>query len=65
MKNKMKSRKSVTKRFKKLGSGKLKRKKAHRNHKAAAKSKKQRRQLAKPAIVNKADQKRIEQAFQG
>ena len=65
MKNKMKSNKSVTKRFKKTGSGELKRKKANRNHKAAAKTVKQRRQLGKPGYVSESDKKRISRAYQG
>lgn len=65
MKNKMKTKKAVTSRFKKLGSGKLKRKKATRNHKAATKSSKQKRQLRTTGYVSKSDVKRISEAYQG
>ena len=65
MKNKMKTKKAVTKRFTKTASGALKRKQCNRNHKALAKSPKQRRQWGKPAYVRKADQGRIAQFIQG
>ena len=65
MKNKMKSKKAATKRFKMTASGALKRKQCNRNHKALAKSPKQRRQLGKTAYVSKADQGRIAQLIQG
>ena len=65
MKNKMKSKKAATKRFKMTAGGELKRKQCGRNHQAWARSKKQRRQLSKPAYVSKQDQGRIAQLFQG
>lgn len=65
MKNKMKTKKAVTKRFKLTASGKLKRKQCGKNHKAWGRSVKQRRQLAKASYVNSSDQKRISQLFQG
>jgi len=65
MKNKMKSRKAITKRFKITGSGKLKRKQANKNHKAWGRTVKQRRQARKSELVSASDQKRINQAFQG
>ena len=65
MKNKMKTKKAVTKRFTMTASGKLKRKQCGKNHKAWGRSVKQRRQLAKASYVNCADQKRISQLFQG
>ena len=65
MKNKMKTKKAVTKRFTMTASGKLKRKQCGKNHKAWGRTVKQRRQLAKGAYVNKTDQKRISQLIQG
>ncbi len=65
MKNKMKTKKAVTKRFTMTASGKLKRKQCGKNHKAWGRSVKQRRQLAKAAYVNSTDQKRIAQLIQG
>ena len=65
MKNKMKTKKAVTKRFKVNGNGKLKRKQCGKNHKAWGRTVKQRRQLAKGAYVNSTDQKRISQLIQG
>jgi large subunit ribosomal protein L35 len=57
---KMKTVKSAAKRFKRTASGKLKRKQSNRQHDAWAKTKKQRRQLSKSALVHKTDAKRIE-----
>ena len=65
MKNKMKTKKAVTKRFTLTASGKLKRKQCGKNHKAWGRTVKQRRQLAKAAYVNSTDQKRISQLIQG
>lgn len=60
---KQKTHKGMAKRFKKTASGKLKRSHAKRSHLFANKTKKQRRQLAKPTLVHKSDQKRIQQAL--
>ena len=65
MKNKMKTKKAVTKRFTMTASGKLKRKQCGKNHKAWGRTVKQRRQLAKASYVNSTDQKRIAQLIQG
>ena len=65
MKNKMKTKKAATKRFKVTASGALKRKQCGKNHKAWGRTVKQRRQLAKASYVNSTDQKRISQLFQG
>ena len=65
MKNKMKTKKAVTKRFKMTASGQLKRKQCGKNHKAWGRTVKQRRQLAKASYVNSTDQKRIAQLIQG
>lgn len=60
---KQKTHKGMAKRFKKTASGKLKRGHAKTSHLFANKTKKQRRKLAKSALVSKSDQKRIQQAL--
>lgn len=57
---KMKTKKSAAKRFKKTGTGKLKRSHAYTSHLFSNKSTKQKRQLRKSGTVSKGDQKRIE-----
>lgn len=57
---KMKTHKGTAKRFKKTGSGKLKRSHAFKNHILTKKSPKRVRQLRKAGLVSKGDQKRIE-----
>lgn len=56
---KMKTRKSLAKRVKKTGTGKLKRSHAYTSHLSHNKTQKQKRQLRKSAIVSKSDYKRI------
>lgn len=58
---KMKTHKGAAKRFKKTGTGKLKRQHAYTSHMFAHKSPKQKRKLRKAAIVSKGDFKRIRQ----
>jgi large subunit ribosomal protein L35 len=58
---KMKTHKGAAKRFKKTGSGQLKRDRAFGSHLFANKSTKAKRHLRKAALVSKGDQKRIEQ----
>ncbi|EST55169.1 50S ribosomal protein L35 [Brevibacillus panacihumi W25] len=58
---KMKTHRGAAKRFKKTGSGQLKRDRAYGSHLFANKSTKQKRHLRKAALVSKGDQKRIEQ----
>ncbi|MFA9558696.1 50S ribosomal protein L35 [Evansella sp. AB-rgal1] len=58
---KMKTHRGAAKRFKKTGSGKLKRSHAFTSHLAANKSQKQKRKLRKGGLVSKSDQKRIGQ----
>lgn len=55
----MKSHRGLAKRVKKTGSGKLKRGHAYTSHRFHGKTKKQRRQLAKSALVSGSDYKRI------
>ena len=56
---KMKTHRGSAKRFKKTGSGKLKRSNAYTSHLFANKSTKQKRNLRKASLVSKGDYKRI------
>ncbi|AYB39399.1 50S ribosomal protein L35 [Brevibacillus laterosporus] len=58
---KMKTHRGAAKRFKKTGSGRLKRDSAYTSHLFANKSTKAKRHLRKGGMVSKGDQKRIEQ----
>lgn len=58
---KMKTHKGSQKRFKRTGTGKLKRSHAYTSHLFANKSQKQKRKLRKSAIVSAGDFKRIRQ----
>lgn len=57
----MKTHKGSQKRFKRTGSGKLKRSRAKTSHLFANKTQKQKRQLRKSKLVSKGDYKRIKQ----
>ncbi|MEQ6375704.1 50S ribosomal protein L35 [Bacillaceae bacterium S4-13-58] len=56
---KMKTHKGSQKRFKRTGSGKLKRSHAFTSHMFAHKTQKQKRKLRKSAVVSTGDMKRI------
>ncbi|MCL6493380.1 MAG: 50S ribosomal protein L35 [Ignavibacterium sp.] len=56
---KMKSNKGAKKTFKKTASGRFKRKKAYKSHILTSKSRKRKRNLRKPTLVSKADEKRV------
>jgi large subunit ribosomal protein L35 len=56
---KMKTHRGAAKRFKKTGTGKLKRSHAYTSHLFGNKSQKQKRKLRKAAIVSSGDYKRI------
>lgn len=58
---KMKSHSGAKKRFKKTGSGKYKRKKAGKAHILTKKTSRKKRKLGKPTIVDKTQQKDVEQ----
>ncbi len=62
---KMKTKKTLAKRVKKTGTGKLKRSHAYVSHFAANKTHKQKVKLRKSTLVSKSDQKRINQLLQG
>jgi large subunit ribosomal protein L35 len=57
---KMKTHRGSAKRFKRTGSGKIKRYKAYRSHLTGKKSQKRIRRLRKSALVSKGDQRRID-----
>ena len=56
---KMKTHRGAAKRFKRTGSGKLKRSHAYRSHMFSNKSQKQERHLRKASLVSSGDYKRI------
>ncbi|MGI6436179.1 MAG: 50S ribosomal protein L35 [Syntrophomonadaceae bacterium] len=56
---KMKTHRGAAKRFKKTGSGKIKRSKAFASHLLGDKSAKRKRRLRKPGLVSKAETARI------
>lgn len=56
---KMKTNKSVAKRFKKTGSGKIKRSRAYTSHILTNKTKKRKRNLRKSAIASPGDTRRL------
>ncbi len=56
---KMKSNRGAAKTFKKTASGRFKRKKAFKSHILTSKSRKRKRNLRKPTLVSKADEKRV------
>lgn len=57
---KMKTHRASAKRFKRTGTGKLKRYKAYKSHLTGKKSPKRIRTLRKGALVSKGDQRRID-----
>ncbi len=57
---KMKTHRGSAKRFKRTGTGKLRRYKAYRSHLTGKKSQKRIRNLRKATLVSKGDQKRID-----
>lgn len=57
---KMKTHRGSAKRFKRTGTGKLKRYKAFRSHLTGKKSQKRIRNLRKGTLVSKGDQRRID-----
>lgn len=60
MGKKMKTHKGSAKRFKRTGSGKIRRYKAFKGHLTGKKSPKRVRNLRKSTLVSKSDQKRID-----
>lgn len=58
---KMKTHRGSAKRFKRTGSGKIRRYKAYKGHLTGKKSQKRVRNLRKSSLVHPTDQKRIDQ----
>ncbi len=58
---KMKSSRTLAKRIKITGTGKIKRKKAYNAHLAPNKTRKQRKHLAKPTTMHETDMRRLAQ----
>ncbi|SFI81132.1 50S ribosomal protein L35 [Thermoflavimicrobium dichotomicum] len=58
---KMKTKRAAAKRFKKTGTGKIKRNHAFHSHLLEGKTMKRKRKLRKSAIMHKGDVKRIKQ----
>lgn len=58
-KNKMKSHRGASKRFKLTGTGKVKRNKAYKSHILTKKTAKRKRGLRKATVLTSADHKRI------
>ncbi|HWP66300.1 MAG TPA: 50S ribosomal protein L35 [Candidatus Limnocylindria bacterium] len=56
---KLKSNRAAAKRFKRTGSGKIKRRKAFTRHILTTKTRKQKRQLGKSALVEKPNERAI------
>ena len=56
---KLKTNRAAAKRFKKTGSGKIKRRKAFTRHILTNKTRKQKRQLGSPALVDAANERSI------
>lgn len=57
---KMKSNRAAMKRFKRTGSGKIRRRKAYASHLLTSKSTKRKRRLRKGTLVDAADRRRVE-----
>ncbi|MFW6089131.1 MAG: 50S ribosomal protein L35 [Gemmatimonadota bacterium] len=62
---KQKTNRSAAKRFKKTGTGKIKRRKAYTSHILTKKSPKRKRNLRKPTLVSSADKKRVKRLLGG
>ncbi|MFP4369459.1 MAG: 50S ribosomal protein L35 [Candidatus Kapaibacterium sp.] len=62
---KMKTNASAKKRFKRTGSGKIKREKAYKSHILTKMTRKRKRNLRQSTIINKVDEKKINQLLAG
>ena len=62
---KMKTNRAAAKRFKRTGTGKLRRNKAYRSHILTKKTTKRKRHLRKGTLVSKADAKRVNRMIPG
>jgi large subunit ribosomal protein L35 len=62
---KMKTNRAAAKRFKRTGTGKLRRNHSYKNHKLTSKTRTRKRKLGKPADVHASDVKRVSRMIQG
>ena len=62
---KMKTNRAAAKRFKRTGTGKLRRWKAYRSHILTKKTTKRKRHLRKVTLVSKADERRMNRLMPG
>ncbi len=62
---KMKTHRGAAKRFKKTGSGKIRRSRTNKQHILTKKTTKRKRHLRKTTLVAKVDEKRVEQMLSG
>ena len=62
---KMKTHRGARKRFKKTGGGRWKRNQAYHSHLATKKSMKRKRRLRRPALVDRADVRRLKRLLPG
>ncbi|MBX5464601.1 MAG: 50S ribosomal protein L35 [Clostridia bacterium] len=62
---KMKTHRGAAKRFKVTAKGHLRRQRAYDHHNARTKTKKQLRRLEKPALVSRADERRLRRLLPG
>ncbi|MEX1258492.1 MAG: 50S ribosomal protein L35 [Gemmatimonadota bacterium] len=62
---KMKSNRAAAKRFKRTGTGKIRRRKAYKSHILTKKSPKRKRHLRKATLVSAADEKRVKRMLPG
>ena len=62
---KMKTKRSAAKRFKRTGSGKIKRNHAYKSHILTKKSRKRKRHLAKSALVDGANERQVRRMLPG
>jgi len=62
---KMKTNRAAAKRFKRTGTGRLRRRKAFLNHILTKKSQKRKRKLRKKTLVSKADEGRMKRMIPG
>jgi large subunit ribosomal protein L35 len=62
---KMKTNRAAAKRFRRTGTGKLRRNKAYRSHILTKKTTKRKRHLRKGTLVSKADAKRMNRLIPG
>jgi large subunit ribosomal protein L35 len=61
----MRTNRAAAKRFRKTGTGKIKRNKAFTNHILTKKTRSRKRKLAKPGLVDSVDKRRVQRMIGG